>query len=78
MQVAGGIFNRNIVGHYTQALRELRQRGLYATLQESSAPYVEAVWNNFAGKKETWTEEFVTGRAPGKLYRKIAGWFGRK
>jgi hypothetical protein len=75
VQVVGGIFNRDVVGHYSRALADVRERGLYASLRETSAPYVDAVWNNFAGNKDTWTEEVVTGRAISRAWRKIRSWF---
>lgn len=78
VQVVGGIFNRNVVGHYSQALADLRERGLYASLRKTSAPYVEAVWNNFSGSKDTWTEEVVTGRAVRRFWRNVMSRFGKK
>lgn len=75
--VAGGMLHRNILGHYTGALDEYRQRGFYTALREDSTPYIDAVWNNFSLDRNTWTEEVVTGRAIAGLFKKIAGLFHR-
>ena len=77
LQVAGGMFNRNVLGHYVDSLQALRERGFYPIVRESSAPYVEAVWMNFSGSRKTWTDEVVTGRALGSMFRKLRGWFVR-
>ncbi|MCH7990030.1 MAG: zf-TFIIB domain-containing protein [Planctomycetes bacterium] len=76
LQVAGGLFNRHVVGHYADALKTAREKGFYQMLNESSAPYVEAVWNNFSAEKETWTEQIVSGKAIGKAFRAVSGLFG--
>ena len=78
LQVAGGLFNRHVVGHYVESLNAVIERGFYETVRESSEPYVEAVWNNFAGDKQTLTEDVVTGRLFGRAAAAIRGWFGRK
>ena len=73
-RVAGGLLNRQIIGHYADSLVAVKQRGFYETVRESSGPYVEAVWNNFSHDRETWTEEVVTGRAFQKALNGIKGW----
>ena len=59
VRVAGGLFNKNVFGHYYDSLNHVRERGLYATLLESYRPYVAAVWNNFSGENESWTESLL-------------------
>ncbi|MDA1018323.1 MAG: zf-TFIIB domain-containing protein [Planctomycetota bacterium] len=78
VQVVGGLFNRNVIGYYGGALKDIRERGLFHSLKDTSAPYVTAVWSNFANEKPTVTEEIVTGRLFGRAARKVAGWFRRK
>jgi hypothetical protein len=78
VKVVGGLFNRHVVGHYADALQNVRERGFYQSVNDSSAPYVEAVWNNFAVGKSTWTEEIVTGRVFGTAYQTVTGWFRTK
>jgi len=76
LRVAGGLLNRNVLGHYVDSLSALHEKGFYATVSESYAPYVEAVWDNFSTEKGTWTEEVVTGRVFGSAWNAVKGWFG--
>ena len=76
VKLAGGMFNEHIITHYTDSLETIRERGFFETVSESSEPYVEAVWNNFAQDRETWTEELVTGRVLKKAYTSLKRWFG--
>ncbi|HUG93360.1 MAG TPA: zf-TFIIB domain-containing protein [Planctomycetaceae bacterium] len=78
VQVVGGLASRHVIGHYRDSLRTIRERGLYTTLRETAAPYIEAVGNNFAAGRGTWTEELLSGRALRKGASAIAGWFSRK
>ena len=76
LQVVGGLFNRHVVGHYADALKTAREKGFYQMVNDSSAPYVEAVWNNFSTEKESWTEQLVSGKAIGKAFWAVSGLFG--
>ena len=78
VSVAGSLFDEHIVNHYSDALTSISNKGLYATLSESSAPYLEAVWRNFDENQETWTEELVTGRLFVKAWQAICNFFRRK
>ncbi len=78
VQVVGGLLNRTIIGHYSTALNDIREKGFYQTVRESSEPYIAAVWNNFAIDRSTWTEELVSGRAIGKAWTKMKGLFSRE
>jgi hypothetical protein len=60
LHVAGGLFNRHVLGHYAETLTTLRDRGVFATLRDTSAPYVAAVWNNFSSSRPTWTEKLLS------------------
>ena len=75
-KIAGGLFQLHILDHYATSLRTVRERGLYSMLAESWQPYFDAVWNNFAMDKQTVTEEVVTGRLFGRVWRTLKGWFG--
>jgi hypothetical protein len=75
VRVAGGLFNRHVVGHYSDSLTKLREDGFYQTVRDSYQPYIDGVWNNLAVDRETWTEEFLSGRALGKAYQSLTGWF---
>lgn len=75
IDVAGNLFDEHIIGHYSDALVEISDHGLYATLADASAPYLEGVWENFAEDRETWTEEMLTGRLIEKGWQSMRGWF---
>ncbi|MFQ5731872.1 MAG: hypothetical protein ACE5KM_07950, partial [Planctomycetaceae bacterium] len=77
VQLAGGLFNQHVVGHYRDAINSVREKGFYETVRESSGPYVEAVWNNFNVDRSTWTEELLSGRAVGKAWGAVKGWFSK-
>ena len=74
--VAGNLLDQHIFRHYGDALQEISDSGLYQTLSDVSTPYTKAVWENFAGDRETWTEELVTGRLFGKAWHSVRGWLG--
>lgn len=78
VRLAAGMFNRHIIGHYATALNDLQEKGFYTTLSEVSAPYIEAVWGNFAVGKATVTDDVVSGRLFGRMLRAAAAWFRRK
>ncbi len=73
--VAGSLLDQHIFRHYGDALDEISEQGLYQTLSDVSTPYFEAVWQNFDGDRETWTEELVTGRTFGKAWNSVRGWW---
>ena len=62
VQVAGGLLNRNVFGHYRDSLTRVREHGLFATVAESYQPYVDAVWRNFSTEKRSWTETLLDPR----------------
>ncbi|MFK8111673.1 MAG: hypothetical protein AB8B91_05710 [Rubripirellula sp.] len=75
INVAGNLFDEHILNHYSNALDEISEKGLYATLSEVSTPYLEAVWENYGDDRETWTEELLTGRLFGKAWNSVRGWW---
>jgi hypothetical protein len=62
VEVAGGLFNRNVLGHYAAGLRAVREQGFYRLVRTTSAPYRRAVWTNFAGARTTWTSQLLSGQ----------------
>eukprot|EP00913_Durusdinium_trenchii_P035233 g32963.t1 len=38
IQVAGGMFNRMVIGHYVDSMKAINERGFYETVRESSGP----------------------------------------
>lgn len=76
IRVAGRLFDRHIIDHYEAALANIQQKGLYAVLAETSAPYMEAVWQNFSSDKPTITEDLLSGKLVGHAYQSVRRWFG--
>ena len=75
VSVAGDLFDEHIVDHYSDALVEIAEKGLFTTLSESAAPYLDAVWHNFDGARETWTEDLLSGKMIGNAWASVCGWF---
>jgi len=76
VRVAGTLVDRTVLEHYRTALGDIRRKGLYASLAQSSRPYVDAVWQNFSSSRTTLTEEIVTGRLIGKTWQTVRRWLG--
>ncbi len=75
---AGTLFDRHVLDHYVRAIREVRSKGVYLALRETSRPYVKAVWNNFSAKRSTITEDLFSGRLIARAWGAARRWFGRK
>lgn len=73
--VAGNLLDQHIIGHYSDALVDIQTRGIYATLSEASAPYLDAVWENFSAQRTTWTEDLLTGRMIDRTWQSVRGWW---
>ena len=78
VKAAGTLFDRHVIDHYTDALGDIRRKGLYASLQETSKPYVDAVWTNFSTDKTTITEDMLSGKLACKAWGKLRSWVDRK
>jgi len=78
VKAAGTLFDRHVIDHYSNALVDIREKGLYASLQESATPYIDAVWTNFSSEKDTITEDMLSGRLICKAWGKVRGWVARK
>ncbi len=72
----GTLFDRHVVDHYTDALGDIRRKGIYATLAEISGPYIEAVWKNFSADETTITEDLLSGRMVGRAWNAARRWLG--
>lgn len=75
IRVTGDMLDRHLFDHYWNGLGEIGRRGLYPMLADASRPYLEAVWYNFAAHRPTVTEDVVTGRAVGKIWRGFRQWW---
>jgi len=77
VRVAGTLFDRHVIDHYQEAIEEINRKGIYASLAESSRPYVQAVWKNFGSDRSTVTEDLLTGKLFGRAWRTVRRWFDR-
>ncbi len=76
VRVAGGIFNRNVLGHYRDSLNRLIEKGFYEMVRESYQPYVDAVWTNFSGERKSWTEQVLDPNNVALGMKRVWGLFG--
>lgn len=75
---AGNLLDKHLVEHYATAVREIRRRGVYAMLRDTSQPYIEAVWRNFSPKQTTLTERWLSGRWVVRAWNAVRAWFRRQ
>jgi hypothetical protein len=76
VKAAGTLFDRHVINHYADALEDIRQRGIYASLAETSRPYIDAVWRNFSTRKRTITEDVLSGKLVGEAWVAARRWLG--
>ena len=70
------LFDRHVIDHYADALGDIRQKGLYRSLAETSKPYAEAVWRNFSSEQTTITEDLLSGKLVGRAWKAARRWLG--
>ncbi len=75
-RAAGRLFDRHVIDHYRTALTDIEQKGYYATLAETSQPYIDAVWTNFSTDKTTITEDLLSGKLVGQASKAVGRWLG--
>jgi hypothetical protein len=78
VSVAGALLDRHVLDHYRAAIDDIRGKGIYASLRDTSQPYVEAVWRNFAATKPTVTEDLLSGKLVGRAWQGVRRWLGRE
>ncbi len=76
VKVASMLVDRHILDHYRHALADVRARGIAATLAENSAPYIDALWLNFASNRPTLTEDLVSGKLAERTWDSVRRWLG--
>jgi len=76
VKAAGTLFDRHVIDHYTNALGDIRKKGIYASLAETGKPYTDAVWENFSTTKTTITEDLFTGKLVGRAWGSVRRWLG--
>lgn len=78
VKVAGSLLDRHVLDHYSQALADIRKKGLYQSLAETSQPYIGAVWQNFQSNQSTVTEDLLSGKLLGSSWRAARRWLGKE
>jgi len=73
---AGVLFNRHVIEHYHEALIDVRQKGIYGSLRETSKPYLAAVWKNFSTDETTVTQDVLSGKMIGQAWGAVRRWLG--
>ena len=76
VRVAGRLFDRHVIDHYEAAIGQIRSRGVYAVLRDTSGPYIDAVWQNFSAGRSTVTEDLLTGRLWARGRAALRRWRG--
>jgi len=77
ISVAGILFNDVVIGHYAESLKTMNEQGFYATVSQSYAPYIDAVWTNFSSNEATITEGVLDGSLIKRAYGTLSGWLRR-
>jgi hypothetical protein len=77
VKVAGTLLDKHVVEHYSEALGEIRRKGLYSSLAETSQPYAAALWRNFQPSHTTLTEDVLSGKLLAGPWRAVRKWLGR-
>ena len=76
VKAAGVLFDRHVIDHYTESLHDIRCKGIYASLAQTSRPYIDAVWMNFSTEKTTITEDLCSGKLIGQAWNATRRWLG--
>ena len=76
VKVAGALVDKVVIDHYAQALRDISSKGVYASIAETSEPYIAAVWENFQPSESTLTEDLISGKTLGGAWRAARRWLG--
>lgn len=77
VRAAGTLLDRHVIDHYKEAVADIRRRGIYASLAETSRPYIAAVWKNYSSGTPTLTEHVLSGRLLARGWRSVCGWLRR-
>ena len=75
VRVTGDLLDRHVVDHYWQALSDIGEQGLYSFVGNVGRPYVEAVWHNFSMERETVTEDLLSGKLIGRVWKGFTDWY---
>ena len=74
VRVTGNLLDQHLFEHYWDALGEIGRRGIYGMLADTSRPYIEAVWYNFGAHRPTVTEDLLSGKLIGRVWKGFRDW----
>jgi len=71
------LFDRYVIDYYQNSLTTIANKGIFTSLQETSKPYVTAVWDNFNfdPAKKTLTQQLMSGQVLINVWTKIKSLF---
>jgi hypothetical protein len=75
--IAGQILNRNVFGHYAQALARIQERGLWSSVRSTYEPYVDLAWGNFTSSRKSWTEQVLAPGNMARAWNSVKGWWSK-
>jgi hypothetical protein len=61
LELAGNMYQLQIIDHYWEGLRTIERNGLLPTLRQASSPYFESVWSSFAVDRKSWLDQLKSG-----------------
>ena len=72
--VAGNILTERVFGHYVDSLQRIREIGLWESVKNTYAPYIDMAWGNFVRSRKTWTEQLLDPGHIGRAYNAVKEW----
>lgn len=75
VRVTGDLLDRHVFDHYWQALSDIGHEGIYSFVGNVGRPYIEAVWHNFSMERETVTEDLLSGKLIGRVWKGFSDWY---
>ncbi len=75
IRVSGNLFDSHILSHYRKSLDTIHEKGLYSMLADSSQPYMDAIWYNFANDRGTVTGDIFSGKLINQAWSGLRGFF---
>ena len=75
VRVTGEMLERHVFNHYWEALGDINNQGIYSFVGTVGHPYVSAVWHNFSMERETMTEDVLSGKLAGRIWKGFTDWY---
>ncbi len=78
VQVGFDLLDDNVLDYYSQAFKDIREKGYYESVMEAYEPYVQGLKHLFEKSTETTTEQVFKGTFFRSLWAKVCSWFRKK